>query len=157
MASNEKCIDKQQKKSVGTFLPQALLPILLLVIIIVVLILNSALITRQAVRNAQEILEDSATEQTATLNATLSGQYETLETFASSIAMQESVDTNNAVLRMSAITEASPFLHLFYIMPDGTSYADNDMVFNVSEREYFLQAKGGVRSIQLGFSKMNMS
>ncbi len=59
MASNEKCIDKQQKKSVGTFLPQALLPILLLVIIIVVLILNSALITRQAVRNAQEILEDS--------------------------------------------------------------------------------------------------
>lgn len=63
--------------------------------------------------------------------------------------MQESVDTNNAVLRMSAITEASPFLHLFYIMPDGTSYADNDMVFNVSEREYFLQAKGGVRSIQM--------
>ena len=124
------------------------IPVIFLVAISAAQLLNEAHLRQQTRLQAEQVLEDAAEMQTQLLDAVLQGQYQTLETFAASIAVQESVDIGNICTRMTAIVGDSAFQHLFYTTPAGVAHMEDGQVLDVSARAYFQEAMKGKRAVE---------
>ena len=115
-----------------------------------VMSINSTRTTESAFQQAENTLFASVQAQQTTLAAIFESQSSILESFANTVALEDSVDFSSLPLRMNAVVESSYFYRVAYITPDGAAYFSDGATQNVAAEPYFQQAMGGERAIQYG-------
>lgn len=106
---------------------------------------------KQAQRQAYAILSDSAAEQIAIFRIVLNSSYETLETYAKSIAAQESFSFDSRATRaqLNQVEGASSLYHIRLIDPEGNGYTAQGDPFSAKGRNYFDESIRGENSIEV--------
>lgn len=138
---------KQIKKYGSSFL-LALIAIILVVSAVLTVLRYQNQTTARAQERAYQALKDSAAEQVSLFNATLEGQYGSLEVMADAMTHTGGADFEISARRVSALVSATGFTRIMAVDAEGTAYPPEGQSINVSDRQYFQECMGGVEAIE---------
>ncbi|MEG0751260.1 MAG: diguanylate cyclase [Oscillospiraceae bacterium] len=119
--------------------------------LIVVTLISMLFFQRSAVERSQtrayRTLEESASNQIATIRAEIGGQYAVLESFANSLSVQDDIDDEHLETRMEAIARITDFMSVIKIDRDGRAVLSDGRDIQMEDQTYFQEAMKGSRAI----------
>jgi len=102
---------------------------------------------QSAEARAEDVLLDSAVEQTFTFSAMIDGQYRLLEAFAEHLEHHYGTDREGIIEALSMISPKFEFSYVCYVDLKGAMYFDGE-TSNVWGRQYFQDSLNGEKGLQ---------